>query len=523
MAAKGPAPVLIRPSNFTGQRDSKRLFVIGGCLILSFIVHVVAVCMLFLVNVQSSNADTAGMENSVIETKVEDAATKPPDLENDEIGNDPEVPTNYDNNRIETVSVPGAVNVDQAAGIKDAPEGLATTLPPPPGFGDSRGQGGGVESDKAGAGNLVGFAGGMGGPRLLAGGFGGRSGATRQQMVQEGGGNTQSEAAVAAGLKWMAAHQAPDGHWSLDGFNQHGHCNCTGFGTSNDIAGTAFGLLPFLGAGQTHKGTGEKGSIYAKNVERGLSYLLGKQSREGDFGGGMYSHGLATIAVCEAYGLTSDPRLKTPAQHALNFIVGAQNGKGGWDYGPRGPRTDTSVGGWQLMGLKSGQMAGLEVPTRAMSGAARWLDGVKGDDVGSGYGYDGPGETPTMTAVGLLCREYLGWGPRNPGLAKGVQKLLNWPPGNQPTMYYHYYATQVVHHIGGAAWEAWNPKMRDLLIAKQDKGDAKHPHHKGSWSPAGDSLGSSGGRIMVSSLSLLTLEVYYRHLPLYRREMGTNK
>src|SRR5262249_31555704 len=154
---------------------------------------------LFLVNVQSSNADTAGMENSVIETKVEDAATKPPDLENDEIGNDPEVPTNYDNNRIETVSVPGAVNVDQAVGIKDAPEGLATTLPPPPGFGDSRGQGGGVESDKAGAGNLVGFAGGMGGPRLLAGGFGGRSGATRQQMVQEGGGNTQSEAAVAAG------------------------------------------------------------------------------------------------------------------------------------------------------------------------------------------------------------------------------------------------------------------------------------------------------------------------------------
>ena len=28
---------------------------------------------------------------------------------------------------------------------------------------------------------------------------------------------------------------------------------------------------------------------------------------------------------------------------------------------------------------------------------------------------------------------------------------------------------------------------------------------------------------MYTSLSLLTLEVYYRHLPLYRREMGGQK
>src|SRR6185369_9274002 len=102
---------------------------------------------------------------------------------------------------------------------------------------------------------------------------------------------------------------------------------------------------PFLGAGQTHKGTGEKGSAYAKNVERALTFLMGKQSREGDFGGGMYSHGLATIAMCEAYGLTSDPRLKSSAQRAVNFIAAAQNGKGGWDYSPKGAGNDTSVGG----------------------------------------------------------------------------------------------------------------------------------------------------------------------------------
>jgi hypothetical protein len=89
-------------------------------------------------------------------------------------------------------------------------------------------------------------------------------------------------------------------------------------------------------------------------------------------------------------------------------------------------------------------------------------------------------------------------------------------------MYYYYYATQVMHHFGGEAWEKWNPKMRDTLIARQDKGtDRAHPHQKGSWPAAGDAYGDYGGRLMVTSLSLLTLEVYYRHLPLYRRDAVT--
>src|SRR5262249_46042896 len=150
-------------------------------------------------------------------------------------------------------------------------------------------------------------AGGMGGPRMLPGGFGGRSGATREQMVREGGGNTLSEAAVAAGLKWLSQHQAPDGHWSIDGFQAHGKCNCQGKGNhNNDVAGTAFGLLPFLGAGMTHKPGSSGSGLYTKNVERALKYLIAKQNKEtGDFAGGyMYANGLATIALCEAYGLT---------------------------------------------------------------------------------------------------------------------------------------------------------------------------------------------------------------------------
>ena len=45
----------------------------------------------------------------------------------------------------------------------------------------------------------------------------------------------------------------------------------------------------------------------------------------------MYSHGLATIALCEAYGLSKDLTLRSAAQMAVNYIVNAQNKTdGGW-------------------------------------------------------------------------------------------------------------------------------------------------------------------------------------------------
>jgi len=90
-----------------------------------------------------------------------------------------------------------------------------------------------------------------------------------------------------------------------------------------------------------------------------------------------------------------------------------------------------------------------------------------------------------------------------------------------PSMYYYYYATQVMHHVGGPDWDMWNARMRPMLIAKQDRGTTpRFPHLKGSWSPTGDYHAGSGGRVMMTSLAILTLEVYYRHLPLYRRDLG---
>lgn len=345
---------------------------------------------------------------------------------------------------------------------------------------------------------------------LMKTGMKGRVGATKAALLELGEGTNASEAAVAKGLMWLARVQSADGVWKLDG-------NFPDKGNANDAAGTALGLLPFLGAGKTHKAS--KDNPYDKPIERALTALINMQDKKtGAFSRDMYAHGLATIAMSEAFAMSQDYNLKRPTQLALNFIVKAQHEGGGWRYSP-GQAGDTSVTGWQIMALKSGLMAGLDVPAISLRRAQLFLDSVASPST-EGSGYTGPQPTPTMTAVSLLCRQYVsGWGRQNLRLIKAVDNHIkpNAPRPEKKDVYYYYYATQVMHNLGGDDWKAWNTKMREQLIASQEN-DRSKPETWGSWPTAGDQWGRNGGRLMVTSLNLLTLEVYYRYLPLYYRE-----
>jgi hypothetical protein len=427
------------------------------------------------------------------------------------------------------VSVPGSVNPNEAVGILDGDKSAPpTNLPAPGGFG-GKGQGGALELS-SGIGNsiAVGEIGGYGPKGLpLAGTFYGRSGSTREYALREGGGTGETEAAVARGLKWIARHQeVSSGRWMLDSprFKDRG--------TANDVAATAFGLLPLLGGGKAHKllkGQKAEENPYDKVVLRGLNFLKGRQdAKTGEFGGGMYAHGLATIAICEAYGLTQDPNLRPFAQKAVNFIVKAQHASnGGWRYAPN-QEGDTSVTGWHVMALKSAQMAGLDVPDTSMKLAIRYFNNCM-SETDYGYGYVGKGSSPTMSAVGLLCRQYLqSWGPQKLEMIQGVKNHLSRVTPSKDNLkqiggcYFYYYSTQVMHHYGGEAWTKWNLGMREALVKTQVKDDA-NKEVDGSWDSSGDPHGAAGGRLMTTSLNLLTLEVYYRYLPLYYRDAGAKK
>jgi hypothetical protein len=359
----------------------------------------------------------------------------------------------------------------------------------------------------------------VGDPNGTGGGQGGFD--QRKNPDRVDGPTLRTQGAVARALDWLARHQNRDGSWSIDNFQQNCHYGkCTGPGSSkSDAGGTALGLLPFLGAGHVHNKAGK----YQRLVKASIDWLMLHQKPDGDLSAGsthvMYSHGLAAIALCEAYGMTQDSRIGYAAQRAIEFIEAAQNKQdGGWRYRP-GDAGDTSVVGWQLMALKSGQMAQLKVKPAALDGVTKWLAGVgKGDYSGIfRYQPEREGNLASMTAVGILCTQYLG-APRNdPAVQEGIDYLMKNLPDvkSARSVYYWYYATQALHNMPGPKWDKWNRAMRNALVDSQALGTLCDA---GSWNPSEpspDQYGAAGGRLMCTSLSCLTLEVYYRHLPLY--------
>ena len=343
-------------------------------------------------------------------------------------------------------------------------------------------------------------------------------------FLAQHGGSEGSEKAVALGLEWLAAHQNQNGSWDYD-FRKcpkcKGKCGNPGWNKSQNSA-TALALLPFLGCGVTHK---QGKAEYRPVVDKGLKFLLKNsvlRQQGRDFmdvsDGGMYHQGLVSIAICEAAAMSQDPKLMEAAQQAVDFICYAQiPSDGGWRYQPRDRSGgDTSVVGWQIMALKSGQMGGARVPNEVFFKARRFLDTVVGIDKGAMYGYqsskDIRRDNRATSSIGLLSQMYLGWSADNPSLIQGVEYLsAKGPdPGN---LYYNYYATQVMHHFGGEAWTRWNKAQRDSLIARQ----SQDGHQRGSWYFEGE-WNDRGGRLYTTSLSILILEVYYRHLPLFRTQ-----
>ncbi len=375
-------------------------------------------------------------------------------------------------------------------------------------------------------------------PLLRRGSIGGRlTSETKQALLDFYGGTPESEAAVMRGLKWLAAHQHPDGSWPLHQYSKDiPDCDCQGeFENGVDkcvVAGTAFGVLPFLGAGVTHnrapKSPSELAS-YQKVVENGLIFLARGQKRsnddnDGHLGGSMYAHALGTIAFCEAYGLSGDDRLKINAQLALKYLFNAQHSEGGWRYSPK-QAGDMSVTGWVFLAIRSAQLAGIAIQKLPLTRAGRFAESCAvGPEEAklSRYAYmAGQDERLALSAAGLLTQQYLGWPRDEPNLIAGSEYLMeHMPPesgGGLGAIYYYYYATQVLHHLEGPNFDLWNHRMREHLIRTQEKSG----HKAGSWNPSGADQGKRGGRMYATGMALLTLEVYYRHLPMYRHVKRT--
>jgi hypothetical protein len=283
-------------------------------------------------------------------------------------------------------------------------------------------------------------------------------------------------------------------------------------------------------------------SRYAAVLDRAIGFLAQHQKPDGDLyipqdpasdqNAWLYSHSIAALALSEAYGMTQDERLRPIAQKAIDFTVNSQDTRrGGWRYRPN-VGSDTSVTGWFMMALHSGRLAGLRVPAETFDNIQKFADQARaGGNTPHLYRYNpyaadtpeqrhGLRPTAVMTSVGLLIRLYSGWPRERTEMVGGADFLLQHLPshGNSAQSlrdtYYWYYATQVIFQMGGSHWQRWRVSLYPLLIESQ----ISEGPWAGSWAPyqpVPDLWSRYGGRLYVTTMNLLSLEVSYRHLPLY--------
>ena len=77
-------------------------------------------------------------------------------------------------------------------------------------------------------------------------------------------------------------------------------------------------------------------------------------------------------------------------------------------------------------------------------------------------------------------------------------------------------ADQIMHHFEGDMWIAWNNKMKGILLKAQSRAG----HEAGSFydDVGGDHGSHAAGRLYCTALSTMILEVYYRHLQIYKNQ-----
>lgn len=366
---------------------------------------------------------------------------------------------------------------------------------------------------------------GIGGER--GGKYGGRFGDGRG-----GGGRRRLQPNLDAGLRWLAAHQDADGMWDSDEFMKHDPADdpCSGPGGAlHDVGVSSLALLSFLGDGNTMR-VGK----YRDVVTRGVRWLRDVQ----DFDNGcvpapigkhyLYDHALATLALSETYALSPLAVLRQPARNALAFCSRARNPYGAWRYDvPPIGDADTSVTGWMIFALEAGREAGLQVEEEALTAGLAWIDQVTDPATGR-VGYDSVGSAssriagvndrfPTdsgeaMTAVGLLCRFFLGQTPKeHPIMERHADLLLTrlpeWDPeGRGCDMYYWYYGSYAMWQMGGRWWKRWNAALEPTILDSQRRDGA----HAGSWDPVGP-WGHAGGRVYSTAMMTLCLETSFRY------------
>ncbi len=297
---------------------------------------------------------------------------------------------------------------------------------------------------------------------------------------------TQVETMYERGLRFLAANQNEQGSWT------------DGMGSEPGVVSLA--VIAFLAHGED-----PNNGPYAKNIRKGLGYILSQQNESnGYIGTSMYNHGFSTLALAESYGMIEEPKLAPALRKAVDLILSSQkrNRYGAWRYTPDSHDADTTVSGCQIVALLAARNAGVPVPDEAIKKGLAFLARCRSND--GSYGYTSAvGGKPTLTAIGVLCFS-LAKEKDSKAYKASVDylaKRLNYRDRYYP-FYFEYYMAQALFHGDEQVWREWNDRNIRYLATIQSP-DGSWPGNKG------ESFNTAG--------ALLSLAVNYRFLPIYEK------
>jgi hypothetical protein len=322
----------------------------------------------------------------------------------------------------------------------------------------------------------------------------------------------ETKAAVDKALKWLSWQQSKEGNWG-------------------NTAITSFCLLAFMANGHLpnqgeYSATVTKGLRYLMASDRGNGYLIG------DSGGNMYCHGMATLALTQAYGMTGDPKLKEVTKRAIKLIENAQQRRpgrsldfGGWHYDPNPAAADISVTIMQVMALRGAKDSGLQVSDETMNNAIEYIGKCRDRNSG-GYKYQPYSAVPgyARTAAGVcvlqLCGKY-----DAQEIKKAVEYLDRVGDDRQHYWYGHYYAAHALNQVGGKVWEEYYDRMRDNLVRGRGSPEFRlldRDHRTGTKLPDDVRYWKSNkeagyGPEYQTSIAILILSTPTHYLPIYQK------
>ena len=299
------------------------------------------------------------------------------------------------------------------------------------------------------------------------------------------------QASSRAALDWLAAQQDADGSWSpsgveavSSGLDAAGHA---------PVAVASIAALAFMAGGSTPD-RGPHGAHLAKTIDWLVAHCelqpgsprYGWISRPGDLVSRMHGHGLATLALAQAWSMSKKcergARIERALRAAVDLLTQTQGVEGGWWYEPvRAAQHESSLTICAVQALRGARDAGIAVDAKVIDRALSYVRRTRREDGAFLYAIGDKQASVALTAASIATLQSAGayssaevraghdWLTR----ALALRGTPDAPEAATLVVCPHYerlYLSQALWQLeDGHAHAAWRERDLPRLLAQQER------------------------------------------------------